>query len=259
LDLIFEKGGAEKIAEHLKESGEENSEDTNSKEETGKTCKGGPVVRASSYDSMLQGESRFWDVISAKKEEHIKKGNDDPFWGPTVGRRRGDTTEKAEKEEGRKDSTPKERTQLETFSIGNEFDFLPVETDESKASPSKRDSLMDALNALDEDEAAHNEADTEEVVFEVAPDTRSKDPIFKSEYDATTGIAASSDLGAFENVEKTVTSVQPVKPTTNQEDEAVDDMDALLATDDDVDFGDLDLGDFDDDDDLEDLENMLKS
>jgi len=46
-----------------------------------------------------------------------------------------------------------------------------------------------------------------------------------------------------------------------QEDELLqdeDDMDALLASADD-DFGDLDLADFDDDDELEDLENMLKA
>ncbi|KAL3895015.1 MAG: hypothetical protein SGARI_007577, partial [Bacillariaceae sp.] len=77
LDLIFEKVDAETLAKHLEAGGEDQVEDADNK------GKGGPVVKASKFDSMLQGDSRFWDVINSKKQEHMKQKPDDPFWGPT--------------------------------------------------------------------------------------------------------------------------------------------------------------------------------
>ena len=270
LDLIFEKVDAEAIVrlEEEKENDESKSAD-DGKGEKGK----GQVVKASNVDSMLQGDSRFWDVISSKKQEHAKQANDDPFWGPTVGRRRGDSTKaEANDKDGKKpDAVPtKERTHLETFSIGNEFDFLPVaDTAKTEKASPIRDSLMDALNALDEDEGPSPGA-AEEIVFDTidsSAKTASKPtkPVFNDDTD----VAAADDGNQQTEKEK---PEEASATTTTPEDSAllvddylndIDDMDALLASADE-DFGDLDLADFDDDDDddledLEDLENMLKT
>jgi len=48
---------------------------------------------AYTYDSMLHRDSRFWDVISQRRQENYDKtpdsdANSDPLEGPTVGRRR---------------------------------------------------------------------------------------------------------------------------------------------------------------------------
>lgn len=265
LDLIFEKVDAETIAKHLKEHGEEEENDPD-KDQADKKGKGGAIVKASKFDSMLQGDSKFWDVINQKKQEHIKQGNDDPFWGPTVGRRRGEGTAKVDKEK-QQAIPPKERTHMETFSIGNELDFLPTE---EEAKP-QRDSLMDALNALDEDEAAHHDADTEEIVFDqssVAGSQSSIEPVFVSKDDGSAAISeASTSEASMKKSERETPSAgleDAAASKTNEAGEAptdtdvADDMDALLATDDE-DFGDLDLDGFDDDDDLEDLESMLKT
>lgn len=260
LDLIFEKADPDAIARHEKEK--ESEEETKTKDASDDTDeKGkGPVVKASNFDSMLQGDSRFWDVIASKKKEHSTQSNDDPFWGPTVGRRRGDSAKQEAEEKAGKTDT-KERTQLETFSIGNEFDFVPddkVGTQINKATSPKRDSLMDALNALDEDEGQNPDA-AEEIVF----DSAATKPIFN---DTNTPVVGGNgkietEKVKVQSVDKCAIAALPESSTeTNEQDEIledVDDMDALLASADD-DFDDLDLADFDDDDDLEDLENMLK-
>jgi tensin len=61
LDLIFEKVDAEMVTKHLEEQqeGEEAAVDSEGNENKGKGK--GPVVKASSYDTMLHGDSRFWD------------------------------------------------------------------------------------------------------------------------------------------------------------------------------------------------------
>ena len=165
LDLIFEKVDADAVVEPEEEKESEETKVSDVRDDIGEKGKG-PVVKASNFDSMLKGDSRFWDVISSKKQEHMRKSNDDPFWGPTVGRRRGDSTKAATDEKNKTTELPaKERTHLETFSIGNELDFLPV-TDkiEMKEDPPKRDSLMDALNALEEDEGRSSAI--EEIIFD---------------------------------------------------------------------------------------------
>ena len=111
---------------HLEEQqeGEEKAIDSEGNEKKGKS----QVVKASSYDPMLHGDSRSWDVIAAKRQEQGKQKNDDPIWGRTVGKRCGEHPKK-EQEGDEKDpkdaAVKKEWTQLETCSIGNEFDFLP--------------------------------------------------------------------------------------------------------------------------------------
>jgi tensin len=255
LDLIFEKVDEDTMATHLEEDEDEDADQN----EASKSGNGGPVVKPSKFDSMLNGDSRFWDVINSKKQEHMKQKNDDPFWGPTVGRRRGgDAKEsKEETEEPSKQGSLEERSQLETFSIGNEFDFVPGESEEEKP---QRDSLMDALNALDEDEGAHREADMEEINFEPPTDGQSTSPIFSdgvaflSETSAPKPEQKSSDI----NAEQPSKEVQTLREAKESPSDDLDDMDDLLAVADE-DFGDLNLGDFDDDnDDIEDLESLLK-
>jgi hypothetical protein len=258
LDLIFEKPDADAIAKHLEKEGNKEEDDN-----TGGKGRG-PVVKAASYDSMLIGDSRFWDVIKIKKNEHMNQSNNGPFWGPTVGRRRAGSPKNCESE-----GNPPERTQLETFSIGNEFDFLPVVAKaEVVQSNAERDSLMDALNALEEDEGHHAD-DTEEIVF---ADSDTSPPINVTEgSDQSAPIFASMDKNVEDVNQSGSEAFQTEVSVALSENEAggssqhgkvemceVDDMDALLASADE-DFGDLDLADFDDDDDLEDLENMLKT
>ena len=275
LDLIFEKVDAETASKHLEE--EAAAEADFNEEKTGKsrTKGGGPVVKASSYDSMLHGDSRFWDVISARRQEQAAHKEDDPLWGPTVGRRRGEPAKKKTTEGGDGEDAkdvPKERTQFETFSIGNEFDFLPVEKSVAAISD-KKDDLMEALMALDEDEAGMGSGDlTEEIVFESGdssapaktktaemPPSSATDsaPEVKSN-DSVDGNPTTSNVDANDAVDN-----EPSKDSTEETakssaaDEAVD-MDSLLNTADE-DLGDLDLGDYEDDGELEDLENMLKT
>jgi hypothetical protein len=77
------------------------------------------------------------------------------MWEQTVGRRCGEHPKK-EQEGDEKDpkdaAAKKERTQLETFSIGNEFDFLPKPAAAPAAmkEPTK-DSSLETMNALDKD------------------------------------------------------------------------------------------------------------
>lgn len=265
LDLIFEKVDADDIAKIEKEK--ENKESKSAENKDGsKGEKGkGPVVKASDNDSMLQGDSRFWDAIVSKKQEHVKLANGDPFWGPTVGRRRGDTTKGGGKDNNEKidNNVPtKERNQLETFSIGNEFDFLPVADSSKTEEPSKRDSLMDALNALDEEEGP-GPGHVEEIVFETPGASSKEDPPESVFNDKMNSAIASEEETAEVKVEKsietTTTTVAPEDSPPAAEDLLDEDegIDALLASADE-DFADLDLDDFDaDDDDLEDLENLL--
>jgi C2 domain of PTEN tumour-suppressor protein len=292
LDLVFEKVDAEALSKHTekegeKEEGDEHTTENDSARKDGK----GPVVKASAYDTMLQGDSRFWDVIADKRKEVVKQGNDDPFWGPTVGRRRGepkkDTASSAENTDKESQSSPAEgqAAPLPTFSIGNEFDFLPVaDSAPKKETIPQRDSLMDALNALDEDEAHDNDnSATEEIVFGTTPSTTATLTASEPSNSEHTSLFSNVDVIATSPAktepEKTSTDTTessvaiPSKPSSAaatttaappKEEEAVvveeeEDMDALLATTDDL-LADLDLGDLDDDDDddLDDLEAMLK-
>jgi tensin len=268
LDLIFEKVDAETATKHLEEQEEE--EATADGEENGNQAKAkGPIVKAATYDTMLHGDSRFWDVITTRRQEQVKQKEEDPMWGKTVGRRRGESPKKENEggDKGAKDGAPKERTQLETFSIGNEFDFLPVEP--APTEKPQKDSLMEALNALDEDEGPNTQhddhPDTEEIVFE----TPAGDSTQKSSA-TTEPTAAFEDEGGNTSTQESQPSDSRTPETANEpavsqassggdDLEEIEDMDALLSAADE-DFGDLDLdGLDDDDDDLEDLENMLKT
>ena len=252
LDLIFEKVDAETASKHLEEQEEENMMG----EVTPPEPKG-PVVKATNYDEMLQGDSRFWDVIANRRQMHSSKKDIDPHWGPTVGRRRGDG-KKTGSEKSASGPVPSAGKLFETFSIGNEFDFLPVEpTTHAVELPAEKDELMEALGALDADGVI-----TEEVVFD---DMSTGTSGSKRTMSAASSIVDGGEGNTFPGGEEeaTVRSEAQLTPTPSQvalSPEGLDDMDALLATADE-DLGDVNLEDFDDDDDddLGDLEAMLNT
>jgi tensin len=266
LDLIFEKVDAETATKHL----EEQEEDEEGKEDESigenKKGKGSPVIKASSYDTMLNGDSRFWDVIEARKKEHTKKNNNNPMWGPTIGKRRGEGEKKktiGSSTTDRREDKTKERVQLEAFSIGHDFDFLLEEPTPSLASTDKespKDSLMEALNALDHDEGRavpQGNGETEEIVF----GETTKGAIFDNNIPSGDAITAADATDTEEVVLNTPENkgdsaqaqLKKESPTGLKH---LEDMDALLASVND-DFGDVDLAGFDVDDDLDDLENYF--
>ena len=139
-------------------------------------------VSATAYDTMLHRDSRFWEVIAERRRENTKKmatvgaiEDDDEdalekkYCGPTIGRRRDlqtgkgsgkDGDRKGEKEQKTVQPTQEEKKAIEAFSIGGEFDFLGADEEAQALSveedvpptPPKKDDLMDALMALDEDD-----------------------------------------------------------------------------------------------------------
>lgn len=202
----------------------------------------------------------------------------DPIYGPTVGRRRDFGTKKKEGNDAKADSPA-----LQTFSIGNEFDFLPSD-DPKPAQPRpepKRDSLMEALmGALNEESDDH---DTETIIFQSASDNENKQkaqsappsmgvPPVNSVPATDAATAAATTTTTTTTISTTsggsaqeASSVTPSASESATEEKTEDDMDALLADsnmelDDDIDMDAL-LADGDDlldmDADLEDLENML--
>jgi C2 domain of PTEN tumour-suppressor protein len=257
LDLIFEKVDAETASKHLEEQAEEGTIDASS---PGKGK--GPVVKASNYDEMLQGDSRFWAVIANRRQEQSSEKDSDPNWGPTVGRRRGDDkktgSDKYSEASVAAAAGANAGKLFETFSIGNEFDFLP---DEPKAKavqqPAEKDALMEALGALDDDGV-----DTEEIVF--------NDPTSGSDDSKRMESAASSVVDGGEanlpsgsenpGTETSGSKLTPAQSQVGSSAEGLEDLDSLLAAADDN-LGEMNLEDFDDDDDedLGDLEAMLNN
>jgi len=180
----------------------------------------GVIATASAYDSMLHRDSRFWDIITARREENRAKktpttaddGTTDtlpegvsPFYGPTIGRRREFAPQEVDGEEdasgdiggeggGREGSAAltQQKNAINSFSIGGELDFTEegggggVEGEDGKsgddgvaatksesAKVPKKDDLMDALMAIDDDfdgeeenSLEDNDSEMEEIVFE---------------------------------------------------------------------------------------------
>lgn len=267
LDLIFEKVDAETATKHLEaQEIHDNADDVDDADtSTKKDATKGPVVKAANNDAMLQGDSRFWDIIASRREEQsFKNKKDDPFWGPTVGRRR----EAGKQKTKQATAAPKEKSLLGSFSIGNEFDFLAVEPTivaiPPITKPVEKDMLMEALDALD-----HDEAETEEVIFDhPTADNQNKVMEQKQPPPPPTSQVPDSSYVDPANAVVTTTTDNPTTPAeTPTEATPVasrtsstldDDMDALLAAADE-DLGDINLEDFDEDDDLGDLEAMLQS
>jgi hypothetical protein len=201
LDLIFEPCDAATVTKHLLndrdkagggggggevEAGEEGAANEAAERRslgTAGVSASNNVVSASSYDTMLHRDSRFWDVIARRREENMKKqaeldkkGEDVknveiPMFGPTIGRRRhfvrsqpisssnGGKSNSAEAA----NAPPKDR--LSAFSIGEDFGLnspskaamdardssthlleIPVTPE-----PKEKDALMEALMDLEDD------------------------------------------------------------------------------------------------------------
>lgn len=144
-------------------------------------------VIASTYDSMLHRDSRFWDVIAARRNEHFSNthANSKQFEegssvlsGPTIGRRRDFSKDLGTVASNINNGSTEQGKQIQgispmdTFSIGDGFgdifgDSFPKadlqEThveEKKKAKPSnsrKKDSLMEALMAIDDDLPTSND------------------------------------------------------------------------------------------------------
>lgn len=280
IDLIFEPCDAEMASKHLVAEAE-----TAMASDTTDTCTGAPIVKASAYDSMLHRDSRFWDVIAARRQEHTQTKEEDPMWGATIGRRR-DLSSRGDKKKSKEDGKPSNPSNsLNAFSIGGDLDFFdtpeepPAPRTES-ATPPKRDELMEALMALDDDPASSPntvvQIDEEEIVFfeEAEPplSTQGPKPTIvalppKKETASTpsteqpTEDTVSDENEATEKKETTPSVVDEVSALLQDANLDIDaDLDALLA----AGGGDVDLSedmgddlDLFDDDDLEDLENLL--
>lgn len=257
------------------------------------------TVTASAYDSMLHRDSRFWDVIAARRQEHAHQTQEekdavDPFWGATIGRRRQFDEAPKKQETGESVESVKAATAataLSSFSIGGEFDFMtsgesntpkekeptPAETEEPK-----RDELMDALNALDDDEAMSPIAakkskpvDTEEILFDMpsggtpaqteGPTTLFNDDKQTAQSASNTPPPAATSPAEPEKKPVEDSAVSEAAALLNDANLDLDgDVDAFLESagigGDGIDLGDDDLGDLDfDDDEFDDLENFLTS
>lgn len=282
IDFIFEPCDAELASKHLVAEAE-----TEMASDTTDMRTGVPVVKASAYDSMLHRDSRFWDVIAARRQEHTQSKDEDSMWGPTIGRRR-DLSSRGDKKKSKEDGKPSDpSSSLNAFSIGGDLDFFdtpeePPAPKKESATPPKRDELMEALMALDDDALSppntrrvmHTD-DVEEIIFfEAAEPVSTQEPkptivaLPPKKETASTHSAEQpnedTESGVNETMEEketTPSEVDEVAALLQDADLDMDaDLDALLA----AGGGDVDLPedmgedlDLFDDDDLEDLENLL--
>lgn len=295
VDLILEPCTTEQASAFYQKQQDESKKKEEAAEKEEKVEKD-PVVSASTYDSMLHRDSRFWDVISEhlnnteSKEEDPSKSQ----MGPTVGKRRvfssspKDSKGDGETKGGEAKGSAQAADPLQTFSIGGELDFLPEpqkKTEEKPKQPPKKDSLMEALMGALGDDHEDPPRDTEEIVFEDPNDPPAPAPAPSQQPQATivaippAAGESSSPNDAKKETEGAVTTsdaaTKPAPPkhadsavTTDSmkemenllaQDSAELDMDKLLADDDDDDFNLDDYNVDDDDDELADLENFLKS
>ena len=162
LDLIFEPCDEATASKYLNPEkstdsgeGDDHGEGANeAAERRSMGVSGSNTVSASAYDTMLHRDSRFWDVITKRRQENMKKqaelekkgggettDNKDevttvdentPLSGPTIGRRREFSSKQTpggggianEPGEGAGNTNTKAKTQqdkMSAFSIGEEF------------------------------------------------------------------------------------------------------------------------------------------
>lgn len=163
------------------------------------------AISASTYDTMLHRDSRFWDVIAEKRSSRRQSIDTGSFsrYGPTIGRRRNSATLKTHKKnndgstklfdysdknqesvlsDNLAEDEPLElierrkklqkahsiRRTMDTFTIGGGDVDVPSNPSRSTSEPShkKKDELMEALMALEDDMLrSHDEEDEENVLF----------------------------------------------------------------------------------------------
>ena len=208
IDFIFEPIDADEAGKLLSNSIVDASSDTAPNTETADAKKANvrQAVQASAEDSMLYGDSRFWDVISNRMKENASQTtvpNSDPLFGPTVGRRRDRKNAEDQNNEMKlidplssnaTSSMPGQQqnpiSEMGAFSIGGEMDFLPAvvgsestqmqNLDSPAPKPKKsiiglakgtqqpkKDSLLEALmGALDDNNNENEHSDVEIVEFD---------------------------------------------------------------------------------------------
>jgi len=208
------------------------------------------TVTATTYDTLLHRDSRFWDVIAERRQRPPSEG----IVGPTIGRRRDFGTPIASPE-GKKPASTSEETP--TFSIGG-MDFLPTPKDNE--SPSKPDSLMEALlGALDPQQPR---AEQEVVIFE---SEESEGTIVELPPAAAADSQAEATLPVTNLSTPTIPAAAAAATVDDTPADATDEAMAALLADADLELDDdmaalIDSGaiDVDEDADLQDLESFLK-
>jgi C2 domain of PTEN tumour-suppressor protein len=252
----------------------------------------GAIVTASAYDSMLHRDSRFWDVIAARRQEHAQQESStstiESMHGPTIGRRRRfdepSNSNDSQQENDGANSKSGEKS-MPMFSIGGGFELESKSlkhSDSTKASsqevsqPKERDELMDALNAIDDVESPVFIRNarlplTEDVssivklpssnLFEDTKVCPNDSNMVPENHPTNKSLQEQDNQDAIEIAESSNmnTAVQEATALLGITD-LTEDMDDLLAAGEaeDADTGDLDDFDFDDDD-LNDLETFLTS
>lgn len=265
----------------------------------GAEASGAITVTASAYDSMLHRDSRFWDVIAQRRNEKSQGGSNTPasdptgeanvscaFYGPTIGRRREFADEAAscskskEGEDSGKLSVSSQKSALQSFTIGGELDFTL--TDETSAGSSandapvlaetgdqfveKKDDLMDALMAIDDELDDEEEVEEEEEIeqldqnnsdVEVPSSVMTEEIVFDSKPVTSSDRSNQEGKAAPSTpVEAKAEEIPPAndEDSLNLDDLNIDDMDIVNIDNE----GDDDCYDFsDDDDELADLEQFL--
>lgn len=233
------------------------------------TNKDAMTITASVYDSMVHRDSRFWDVITERRKKLVSgsfdtesKSDSKPFYGPTIGRRREFTNEvtsdKSLTEESLQSNELATSRSINSFSIGGELDFTTegktkAQSDEEPSSPepTKKDDLMEALMAIDDDLDPENyekaqpqttENDVEEVVFD------------------NINVAESYEGNVVSDIKKTDIKEEDSSHEIETSDSKISDPSLIQVDDIDFDDDEVDCGEFDfddDDDELQDLEDFL--
>lgn len=243
VDFIFEPVDAEEASKLLQDESEKQEPQPSSSDaqtDSPSEDKEVTVVQASSDDSMLQGDSRFWQVISTRMKEHAtdNKERGDEMWGPTVGRRRNMSPKEDVSGDSVQDelASEQQRNSLETFSIGGEFDFLPetVEPETSQPPPSsvpaekappKKDSLMEALmGALDDDDTEEEQ----EITFEDEEAPKTADAAGAVAQGTKEQTPSAGDAAVVATSATDATPSAASAPESDSKKSSVDDMAALL-------------------------------
>ena len=246
VDIIFEKIDTEKASQMIKEQQEKLAKENEEHVEVSSTKS--DIVTATEYDTMLDRDSRFWQVIAKRKEEHAEEAkkqdgegkdsdgnaamqnseNDLSTWGPTVGRRR--PLEKDAGSSGTNQDKASSAAQEASFafSIGGELDFIPSESPPKPEKKAKKpDSLLEALTGAiddyDDDEEDPDNAIHEVVFFREEDDKKEGEK--QGEKDASESTAeidntksSTKDVKVEEDVKSTNNSV--VQDSTKSDDSA---------------------------------------
>lgn len=173
IDLVFEECSVDlNIASNLTSTSDNKMDGSVSNDKNADISIANTTV---AYDSMLHRDSRFWEVISKRRNEKNQSAtissykmnqNAKPFYGPLIGRRREFEEEKTSLASNNLNpSVPSIGSSIQSFTIGEELDFTThnnmLHAIEMVKDPSdiekEKDELMEALMALENDEYVDDE------------------------------------------------------------------------------------------------------